>query len=51
MATRYQAALRDSRALEELLRLAKRSPVTVVTATRDLDIGQAAVLAELLERR
>jgi uncharacterized protein YeaO (DUF488 family) len=41
--------LRDSPALEELRKLTKRGVVTLVTATRDLDISQAAVLAKLLK--
>jgi uncharacterized protein YeaO (DUF488 family) len=47
-ASRYKAELRDSPALEELRKRAKRGVVTVVTATRDVDISQAAVLAKLL---
>jgi uncharacterized protein YeaO (DUF488 family) len=47
-ASRYKAELRDSPALEELRKLAKRGAVTLVTATRDVDISQAAVLAKLL---
>jgi uncharacterized protein YeaO (DUF488 family) len=47
-ASRYKAELRDSPALEELRKLAKRGGVTLVTATRDVDISQAAVLAKLL---
>ncbi|WP_175401449.1 DUF488 domain-containing protein [Mycobacterium malmoense] len=50
-AARYRAELRGSPALEEVRELAKRGVVTVVTATRDLDISQAAVLAELLKSR
>lgn len=48
-ATRYKAELRDSPALAELRNLAKRGVVTLVTATRDVDISQAAVLATLLK--
>jgi uncharacterized protein YeaO (DUF488 family) len=48
-ASRYESELRDSGALEELRNLAKRGPVTLVTATRDVDISQAAVLAKLLK--
>ncbi len=48
-ASRYKTELRDSAALEDLRKLAKRKPVTLVTATRELDISQAAVLAKLLE--
>jgi uncharacterized protein YeaO (DUF488 family) len=36
-------------ALEELRKLTRRGVVTLVTATRDLDGSQAAVLAKLLE--
>jgi uncharacterized protein YeaO (DUF488 family) len=50
-ASRYEAELRDSPALEELRKLTKRGVVTLVTATRDLDISQAAVLAKLLKSR
>ncbi|CAM3464107.1 DUF488 domain-containing protein [Mycobacterium colombiense] len=50
-ASRYKSELRDSGALDELRKLAKRGPVTLVTATRDLDISQAAVLATLLKSR
>lgn len=48
-ASRYKSELRDSSALDELRKLAKRGPVTLVTATRELDISQAAVLAQLLK--
>ncbi|BBZ48946.1 DUF488 family protein [Mycobacterium heidelbergense] len=47
-ASRYKAELRDSPALEELRKLTKRGVVTLVTATRELDISQAAVLAKVL---
>ncbi|MDM4142166.1 MULTISPECIES: DUF488 family protein [Mycobacterium] len=50
-ATRYTSELRDSGALEELRKLARRGSVTLVTATRDVDISQAAVLAKLLKAR
>jgi uncharacterized protein YeaO (DUF488 family) len=50
-ASRYKAELRESGALEDLRELAKRKAVTLVTATRELDISQAAVLAKLLEPR
>lgn len=50
-ASRYLAELRDSGALEELRMLSERGPVTLVTATRDLDISQATVLAKLLKSR
>lgn len=49
-ASRYQAELRGNPALEELRELTKGDAVTLVTATRDLDISQAAVLAGLLKR-
>jgi uncharacterized protein YeaO (DUF488 family) len=48
-ASRYKAELRDSPAVEELRKLAKRGVVTLVTATRDVDISQAAVLAKLMK--
>ncbi|OBH48265.1 hypothetical protein A5687_01800 [Mycobacterium mantenii] len=48
-ASRYKSELSGSSALDELRKLAKRGPVTLVTATRDLDISQAAVLAKLLK--
>ncbi|GFG97189.1 hypothetical protein MTIM_30680 [Mycobacterium timonense] len=47
-AARYKAELRDSAALAELRKRAERGPVTLVTATREVDISQAAVLAKLL---
>ncbi len=50
-AARYAAELRDNPALEQLRQLAGHGVVTLVTATRDLDISQAAVLAELLKSR
>ncbi len=50
-ASRYKAELRDSPALEELRKLANRGVVTLVTATREVDISQAAVLAKLLQSR
>jgi uncharacterized protein YeaO (DUF488 family) len=50
-ASRYQAELCDSPALEELRKLTMREVVTLVTATRDLDISQAAVLANVLKSR
>lgn len=50
-AKRYEAELRDNPALAELRQLSERGVVTLVTATRDLDISQAAVLAELLKSR
>ncbi|MGA7054455.1 MAG: DUF488 family protein, partial [Mycobacterium sp.] len=48
-ASRYQAELQGSPALEELRKLAKREVITLVTATHDLDISQAAVLAKILK--
>jgi uncharacterized protein YeaO (DUF488 family) len=50
-AARYQKELADSEALAELRTLTKRGSVTLVTATRDLDRSQAAVLAGLLKGR
>jgi uncharacterized protein YeaO (DUF488 family) len=50
-ALRYQAELRDSGALGELRALTKHGAVTLVTATRAVDISQAAVLAKLLKGR
>ncbi len=46
---RYREELHDNPALAELRKLARRGVVTLVTATRDLDISQAAVLARLLK--
>ena len=48
-AGRYEAELTGNTALEELRELAGRGVVTLVTATRDLDGSQAAVLAKLLK--
>lgn len=48
-ASRYKSELRDSGALDELRNLVKRGSVTLVTATRDVGISQAAVLAKLLK--
>lgn len=50
-ATRYKDELHDNPALAELRKLTKRGAVTLVTATRDVDISQAAVLAKLLKSR
>lgn len=50
-ASRYKAELRDSPALKDLRELAKHGTTTLVTATRELDISQAAVLAGLLKAR
>jgi uncharacterized protein YeaO (DUF488 family) len=48
-ASRYEAELTGNTALEELRELTGRGVVTLVTATRDLDGSQAAVLAKLLK--
>jgi uncharacterized protein YeaO (DUF488 family) len=48
---RYQHELRgaeQSGALDHLRQLARHGPVTLLTATRDIEHSQAAVLAELL---
>ncbi|ORV97915.1 DUF488 domain-containing protein [Mycobacterium kyorinense] len=50
-AKRYEKELQGNDALDELRKLAKREPVTLVTATRDVEGSQAAVLAKLLKRR
>ena len=50
-AARYKKELAGSEALEELRELTRGGPVTLVTATRDLDASQAAVLAMLLKGR
>ena len=47
-AARYADELHDNPALAELRKLTERGVVTLVTATRDLNISQAAVLAKLL---
>jgi uncharacterized protein YeaO (DUF488 family) len=52
-ARRYQAELADtdqSEALGHLRDLANHGPLTLVTATKAVDISQAAVLADLLRR-
>jgi uncharacterized protein YeaO (DUF488 family) len=52
--TRYKDELRTeegSAALKELRDLVKGKTVTLVTATRDVDGSQAAVLAKLLSKR
>ncbi|HEX7994621.1 MAG TPA: DUF488 domain-containing protein [Streptosporangiaceae bacterium] len=52
-ARRYQAELADadqSEALDHLRDMAKHGPLTLVTATKAVDISQAAVLADLLRR-
>jgi uncharacterized protein YeaO (DUF488 family) len=48
-ASRYQTELRGSPALEELRKLTNREVITLVTASRELDISQAAVLAKVLK--
>jgi uncharacterized protein YeaO (DUF488 family) len=48
-AARYQKELQGSAALDELRKLTKRGVVTLVTATRDVQSSQAAVLATLLK--
>jgi uncharacterized protein YeaO (DUF488 family) len=50
-AERYRKELQGSEALDELRKLTKRGVVTLVTATRDLEGSQAAVLAKLLKGR
>jgi uncharacterized protein YeaO (DUF488 family) len=50
-AARYEAELSGSPALGELRELATRGVLTLVTATREVDISHAAVLAALLGRR
>lgn len=48
---RYRAELvrgEAALAVQNLRQLAKRQPLTLVTATRDLDISGATVLAEML---
>jgi uncharacterized protein YeaO (DUF488 family) len=48
---RYQAELRDARpaaALDHLRELARKRTVTLLTATRDVERSQAAVLSDLL---
>jgi uncharacterized protein YeaO (DUF488 family) len=50
-ASRYEKELRGSEAFAELRKLTNRGAVTLVTATRDLEGSQAAVLAKLLRRR
>ena len=51
-ARRYRAELEDperAAALAHLREMAQRSPVTLLTATKNIDISQAAVLAELIQ--
>jgi uncharacterized protein YeaO (DUF488 family) len=50
---RYETELADAEragALNHLRDLAKRGPVTLLTATKEVDISQAEVLADLLRR-
>lgn len=49
--SRYRKELKDperAEALEHLRGLAKDGPLTLLTATKDVDISEAAVLADLL---
>jgi uncharacterized protein YeaO (DUF488 family) len=49
--SRYQSELRDgerSSALRHLSEEARSGPLTLLTATKDLELSEAAVLAELL---
>ncbi|KZS70829.1 hypothetical protein A4G29_20190 [Mycobacterium kansasii] len=48
---RYEAELASSSALAELRDLAASGPLTLVTATREIDGSHAAVLAKLLKSR
>ena len=50
-AARYEAELSGSPALEELRKLTERGVVTLVTATREVEISHAAVLVMLLKGR
>jgi uncharacterized protein YeaO (DUF488 family) len=50
-ASRYEAELADNSAMEEVRKLTKRGVVTLVTASRDLDDSQAAVLAKVIRGR
>src|SRR5947208_1441647 len=50
-AARYRKELQGSESLDELRKLIKDGSVTLVTATRDVEGSQAAVLATLLRRR
>jgi uncharacterized protein YeaO (DUF488 family) len=50
-ASRYEAELDGSPALDELRKLAKKGVVTLVTATRNPDGSHATVLATLLKDR
>jgi uncharacterized protein YeaO (DUF488 family) len=48
-AARYKKELAHNQALEDLRKLASHGPLTLVTATRDIDSSQAAVLAQVLK--
>jgi len=48
---RYKDELKDNPALQELRDLATKHALTLVTATRDVDGSQAAVLAQVLNGR
>ena len=49
---RYRVELKEAKpAIDELLKEAGRRPITLVTATKDIDHSAAAVLAEHLGRR
>jgi uncharacterized protein YeaO (DUF488 family) len=48
-AARYKTELQGGEALDELRELTKRGVVTLVTATRAVEISHAAVLAALLK--
>ncbi len=50
-ASRYEAELSDSAALDELRKLTKRGVVTLVTAVREVEGSHAAVLAKLMKDR
>jgi uncharacterized protein YeaO (DUF488 family) len=50
-ASRYNDELKDSEAYKELHKLANKHRITLVTASRDVDGSQAAVLAGLLNKR
>jgi uncharacterized protein YeaO (DUF488 family) len=50
-ASRYEAELAGSPALEELRELTRHGVLTLVTATRELDGSHATVLAKLLTSR
>ncbi|OBK13328.1 DUF488 domain-containing protein [Mycobacterium asiaticum] len=50
-ATRYEAELAGGPTLDELRAMAKHGAVTLVTASRHVDISHATVLAKLLRNR